>query len=148
MSKIRVLFLCTGNSARSIIGAVLLRQIGGDSFEVYSAGTHPKGINPYTVKVLGALKIDASGERSKNVSEFEGQSFDYVITVCDAAAEECPAFPGSPERIHWSFVDPAAAEGTEEEKLRAFQRTLREMQMRLGRFVIVAMRKAAASSES
>jgi arsenate reductase len=148
MSNIRVLFLCTGNSARSIIGAALLKQIGGDAFEVYSAGTHPKGINPYTVKVLGSINTDVSAERSKNVSEFEGQSFDYVITVCDAAAEECPTFPGAPERIHWSFVDPAAVEGTEEEKIRAFQRTLREMQMRLATFVVVAKRKAAASPET
>ncbi len=142
MSTIRVLFLCTGNSARSIIGAALLKQIGGDAFEVYSAGTHPKGINPYTVRVLEGLNIDLSGERSKDVAEFAGQSFDYVITVCDAAAEECPIFPGAPERTHWSFVDPAAVEGSDEEKLRAFQRTLREMQMRLSTFVLVAKRNA------
>ena len=143
MSKIRVLFLCTGNSARSIIGAALLKQIGGDAFDVYSAGTHPKGINRYTIRVLEALHIDLSGERSKDVAEFAGQSFDYVITVCDAAAEECPVFPGAPERIHWSFVDPAAVEGTDEDKLRAFQRTLREMQMRLATFVVVAKRNVA-----
>ena len=143
MSKIRVLFLCTGNSARSIIGAALLKQIGGEAFDVYSAGTHPKGINPYTIRVLESLHIDLSGERSKDVAEFTGQSFDYVITVCDAAAEECPVFPGAPERIHWSFVDPAAVEGTDEDKLRAFQRTLREMQMRLATFVVVAKRNAS-----
>ena len=145
MSKIRVLFLCTGNSARSIIGAALLRQTGGDAFDVVSAGTHPKGINPYTVRVLEPLGIDLSGERSKDVSEFEGQTFDYVITVCDAAAEECPVFPGAPERIHWSFVDPAAVQGTDEEKLGAFRRTLREMQVRLATFVLVAKRKSAAT---
>lgn len=143
MSKIRVLFLCTGNSARSIIGAALLRQMGGDSFDVMSAGTHPKGINPYTVLVLEPLGIDLSAERSKNVSEFEGQAFDYVITVCDAAAEECPVFPGAPERIHWSFVDPAAVEGTDDDKLAAFRRTLREMQARLSTFMLVAKRKVA-----
>jgi arsenate reductase len=145
MSKIRVLFLCTGNSARSIIGAALLRQTGGDAFEVLSAGTHPKGINPYTVRVLEPLGIDLSGERSKDVSEFEGQTFDYVITVCDAAAEECPVFPGAPERIHWSFVDPAAVEGTDQEKLAAFRRTVREMQARLATFVLVAKRKVEAT---
>src|SRR6476660_744844 len=115
MNKIRVLFLCTGNSARSIMGTALLRKMGGDAFDVMSAGTHPKGINPYTVRVLQPLRIDVSGERSKNVSEFSGQHFDYVITVCDAAAEECPVFPGAPERIHWSFVDPASVQGTDEE---------------------------------
>lgn len=142
MSKIRVLFLCTGNSARSIIGAALLKQIGGDAFDVYSAGTHPKGINPYTIRVLEGLNIDPSDERSKNVAEFTSQSFEYVITVCDAAAEECPVFPGAPKRIHWSFVDPAAVEGSDEDKLHAFRQTLREMQMRLATFVLVAKRNA------
>jgi arsenate reductase len=142
MRKIRVLFLCTGNSARSIIGATLLQQLGGDAFEVFSAGTHPKGVNPYTVRVLDPLGIDMSEERSKNVSEFAEQSFDYVITVCNSAAEECPVFPGAPQRIHWSFVDPAAVEGTDDEKLRAFQRTAREMKTRLGTFVSVALRSA------
>lgn len=143
MTPIRVLFLCTGNSARSIIAAALLKKIGEDAFEAHSAGTRPKGINPYTVRVLEAASIDISEERSKNVSEYEGQEFDYVITVCDAAAEECPIFPGQPQRIHWSFVDPAAAEGTDEEKLRAFQRTLREMWTRISNFVTVAKRATA-----
>ena len=109
MNRIRVLFLCTGNSARSIIGAALLRQIGGEAFDVHSAGRHPKGINPYTERVLEALGIDISTERSKHVSEYEGQSFDYVITVCDSAAEECPVFPGAPQRVHWTFADPTAS---------------------------------------
>ena len=82
------------------------------------------------MRALAALNIELSGERSKDVSEYEGQSFDYVITVCDAAAEECPVFPGAPERIHWSFVDPAAVEGTDDEKLRAFHQTVREMSER------------------
>ena len=138
MTKTRVLFLCTGNSARSVIGAALLRRMAGDAFEVYSAGTHPKGINPYTVRVLEPLGIDLSGERSKNVAEHGGGTFDYVITVCDSAAEECPVFPGGPERIHWSFVDPAAVEGSGSEKLAAFDRTVREMQMRLLTFVEMA----------
>jgi arsenate reductase len=143
MTEIRVLFLCTGNSARSIIGAALLKKAGGDAFEVHSAGTEPKGINPYSVHVLESAGIDISGERSKNVAEYEGQSFDYVITVCDAAAEQCPVFPGQPERIHWSFVDPAAVEGTDAEKLAIFQRTMREMQQRITTFVPVALRAKA-----
>jgi arsenate reductase len=138
MNRIRVLFLCTGNSARSVIGAALLRQIGGEAFDVYSAGTHPKGINPYTVRVLEPLGIDMSAERSKSVAEYEGQTFDYVITVCDSAGEACPVFPGAPQRIHWSFIDPAAAEGTDGDKLRAFQRTVRDMKARLAPFVTVA----------
>ena len=142
MTPIRVLFLCTGNSARSIIGAALLRQMGGDAFDVHSAGTHPKGINPYTVRVLEPLGIDLSAERSKDVAEYDGQSFDYVITVCDAAAEACPVFPSAPERIHWSFVDPAAAIGTDDEKLAAFRRTVDGMRARLGAFVPEALRRA------
>jgi arsenate reductase len=140
MTKIRVLLLCTGNSARSIIGAALLAHIAPEDFEVHSAGTHPKGVNPYSVRVLGEAGIDVSGARSKSVAEYEGQPFDYVITVCDAAAEECPVFPGQPRRIHWSFVDPAAVEGGDDAKLAAFRRTLREMQTRLTTFVTVARR--------
>ncbi len=135
---VRVLFLCTGNSARSIIGAALLRHAGGERFEVYSAGTMPKGINPYAVRVLSSVGIDVAGERSKHVSEYDGQTFDYVITVCDAAAEQCPVFSGAPRRIHWSFPDPAAVEGTDDERLAAFRRTLREMQVRVSTFVLVA----------
>jgi len=146
MSRIRVLFLCTGNSARSIIGAALLEQIGGDAFDVHSAGTQPRGVNPYTLRVLAQAGVDASGERSKHVSEYESQSFDYVITVCDAAAEQCPLFPGAPARIHWSFTDPAALEGTDDEKLAAFRRTLREMQARVSTFVAVARRRHAKES--
>jgi arsenate reductase len=143
LTRIRVLFLCTGNSARSIIGAALLKAAGGGAFEVHSAGTEPKGINPYSVRVLDQAGIDISGERSKGVAEYDGQSFDYVITVCDAAAEQCPVFPGQPERIHWSFVDPAAVEGTDAEKLAAFHRTMREMQQRITTFVPVALRAKA-----
>ena len=134
MTTPRVLFLCTGNSARSIMGAALLRHLAGDRFEVHSAGTEPKGINPYTVRVLQPLGIDLAGERSKSVAEFEGQAFDYVITVCDSAAESCPVFPGAPRRIHWSFPDPAAATGSDDERLAAFRRTAREMRMRVAAF--------------
>ena len=146
MSPIRVLFLCTGNSARSIIGAALLRQMGGDDFEVFSAGTRPKGINPYTIRVLEPLAIDLSGERSKSVSEYVNDEFDYVITVCDDAAEECPVFAGASERIHWSLVDPAAVEGTDEKRLVAFKRTVREMNTRLATFVPAAKRKTGQST--
>ena len=87
---IRVLFLCTGNSARSVIAEALLKQLGGPAFNSFSAGTHPKGINPYTARVLAEERVDLTGFGSKDVSEFIGQDFDYVITVCDSAAEECP----------------------------------------------------------
>ena len=143
MSQIRVLFLCTGNSARSVIAEALLQSIGGSDFEVHSAGTHPKGINPFTTKVLEQAGLDPTRYHSKSMQEYVDQKFDYVITVCDNAAEECPIFPGDPERIHWSFVDPAAVEGTDVVKLAAFQLTLREMRQRLEAFAPVARRTFA-----
>ena len=143
MSPIRVLFLCTGNSARSIIAEALLRTNGGADFDVFSAGTHPRGNNPYTVKVLQQAGIDPLQFRSKGLQEYLGDNFDYVITVCDNAAEECPVFPGDPARIHWSFTDPAAVEGSDVVKLAAFQQTLREMRLRLEGFVPVARRAYA-----
>ncbi|HLF72311.1 MAG TPA: arsenate reductase ArsC [Dehalococcoidia bacterium] len=142
MTPIRVLFLCTGNSARSVIAEALLRSEGGDDFEVVSAGTRPKGINPYTLRVLDQAGLPHDGLRSKSLDEFVTQDFDYVITVCDNAAEECPVFPGAPERIHWSFVDPAAVDGADLVKLTAFQETLRGMRQRIGLFVPVARRAA------
>jgi arsenate reductase len=143
MSRIRVLFLCTGNSARSVIAEALLKSMGGADFDAYSAGTHPKGINPFTIKVLEQAGLDPAQFRSKSLNEYTDDTFDYVITVCDNAAEECPVFPGDPERIHWSFTDPAAVEGTDVVKLAAFQATLREMRQRLEAFVEVARRAYA-----
>jgi arsenate reductase len=137
---IRVLFLCTGNSARSILAEALLKKMGGDVFEVYSAGTSPKGVNPYALEVLAANDIEASFAASKNMSEFEGQDFDYVITLCDDAAENCPVFPGDPERIHWGFEDPAAVEGSDWEKKAAFQSVLNGLRTRLDLFVVTARR--------
>jgi arsenate reductase len=137
---LRVLFLCTGNSARSIIAEALLKGAGKDAFEVHSAGTEPKGINPFTVKVLEQDGFDVSSMRSKNLNEYLDERFDYVITVCDRAAERCPVFPGDPHRIHWSFPDPAAVEGTDVVKLAAFQTTLREMRQRISLFTQVALK--------
>ncbi len=130
MSPDCVLFLCTGNSARSVIAEALLKDLGGSDFEVHSAGTHPKGINPLTTKVLQQAQLDVSGLRSKDVYEFSGQDFNYVVTVCDNAAEECPTFPGRVERLHWSFPDPAAVQGSEAIKMRAFEETLAGMRER------------------
>jgi arsenate reductase len=134
---VRVLFLCTGNSARSIIAEALLQKTGGSAFEVYSGGTEPRGLNPFTVQVLEQDGIDASSFHSKDMREFIGERFDYVITVCDQAAERCPVFPGDPERIHWSFPDPAAVEGGDLVKLAAFQETLRGMRRRIELFTTV-----------
>ena len=145
---IRVLFLCTGNSARSILAEALLNEIGGKDFEVYSAGTDPKGLNPYTEKVLAQEHIDASQFYSKGMNQFIGEQFDYVITVCDQAAERCPVFPGDPTRIHWSFPDPAAVEGDEAVKMAAFLETLRGLRRRLEPFVIVARDAAREAARS
>jgi arsenate reductase len=140
MPPIRVLFLCTGNSARSILAEAALRDLGGDAFEVVSAGTEPKGINPLTLRVLEQAGLPADGLSSKEMNRFIGDDFDYVITVCDRAAEQCPIFPGDPERIHWSFPDPAAVEGPEVVRLAAFQETLRGMRKRIEPFILVATR--------
>ncbi len=109
MSKKRVLFLCTGNSARSQMAEGLLRQMAGDGFEVFSAGTRPVGLNPNAVPAMAEIGIDIAGSRSKSVDEFAGQQFDYVFTVCDNAKESCPIFPGAGKRLHHSFEDPAGA---------------------------------------
>ena len=141
---IRVLFVCTGNSARSQIAEALLRDFGGADFEVFSAGTEPKGINPYTVRVLGEIGIDWSGAQSKSVTEFLGQPFDYVITVCDRARQTCPVFPGEHNALHWGLDDPAEVEGSDEQKLEAFRRTRTEVATRLRPFVELARRARRA----
>ena len=120
--KKRVLILCTGNSARSQMGEGLLRNMAGTCFDVSSAGVAPSQVRPEAVAVLEEIGVPADGLRSKSVDEFAGQEFDYVITLCDNAAENCPVFPGRTHRIHWSFEDPAAVEGTEEERLEVFRR--------------------------
>ena len=118
----RVLILCTGNSARSQMAEGLLRSLSKSVVEAHSAGTHPSRVNPLAVEAMKEIGIDVSGHRSKSVEEFAGQRFDLVITVCDNAKESCPVFPGAPERLHWSYEDPAAVEGSREERLRAFRR--------------------------
>jgi len=127
MDKTRVLFLCTGNSARSQMAEGFLRHLAGDRYEVLSAGIQPKGLNPLAVRVMRELGIDISGQRSKDVSEFLGQNFSYVITVCDRAKESCPVFPSPAQRLHWSLEDPAEAEGCEEDRLAVFRRVRDEI---------------------
>jgi arsenate reductase len=142
---IRVLFVCTGNSARSIMAEALLRTRGGDAFEVHSAGTEPKGVNPLTVRVLGDAGIDASGARSTSVAQYLGEGFDYVVTVCDEARQTCPVFPGVHESLHWGYEDPAAAEGTEDERLAVFRRVFVQLGERIDEFVPLALRGHRAS---
>jgi arsenate reductase (thioredoxin) len=130
----RVLILCTGNSARSQMAEGLLRQMAGDVFEVASAGVAPSHVRSEAIEVMSELGIDISAHRSKAVDEFLGQEFDYVITVCDNANEQCPIFPGHTKRIHWSFEDPAAATGDEAARLAVFRRVRDEIKVRLETF--------------
>jgi arsenate reductase (thioredoxin) len=136
--KKRVLILCTGNSARSQMAEGLLRHDGGGRFEVFSAGVEPSHVRPQAIEAMREVGIDISGQRSKSVDEFAGQEFDYVITVCDNANANCPVFPGKTERIHWSFDDPAVAEGDEAARLAVFRRVRDEIRARLREFVPVA----------
>jgi arsenate reductase len=123
MSKQRVLFLCTGNSARSQMAEAFLRKYGGSDFEPHSAGLEPKGVNPLTVRVMDEVGIDISSQRSKGIDTYLGKMlFHYLITVCDDADQNCPTvWPGVNTRMHWSFEDPAKFEGTEAEKLAKFR---------------------------
>jgi arsenate reductase len=120
----------------------VLREIGKGAFETYSAGTEPRGMNPLTVRALSNAGIDISGARSKSVSEFIGQQFDYVVTVCDRARETCPVFPGGGNALHWGFDDPADATGTDAERLAVFERVLGEISTRLRAFAPAALRDA------
>jgi arsenate reductase (thioredoxin) len=123
MNKQRVLFLCTGNSARSQMAEAFLRRYAGDEFEVYSAGLEPKGMNPYTVRVMNEIGYDLKGQYSKGVDQFLGKVlFQYLITVCDQADKNCPViWPGVSHRMHWSFEDPAAVEASDEVKIQKFR---------------------------
>jgi arsenate reductase len=122
MANPRVLFLCTGNSARSIMAEALLRHYAPTSFEVYSAGLEPKGINPYTIRVMNEIGLDVSGGRSTDVMDYLGKThMGYVITVCSNAEERCPIFPFGTQRLHWPFEDPAAFEGADDDKLAKFR---------------------------
>jgi len=129
----RVLFLCTGNSARSQMAEGLLRDIAGDRFEVFSAGTRPAGLNPNAVTAMAEIGIDISRYRSKSVDDFAGQQFDLVITVCDNAKESCPIFPGTASRLHHSFVDPAAA--STDQQLPVFRKVRDEISVWLRQLV-------------
>jgi arsenate reductase (thioredoxin) len=143
MSPIRVLFVCTHNSARSQIAEALLGHYGGPDFAAFSAGTEATSVNPLAVRVLAERGIDWSGARSKRIDEFLDQRFDYVITVCDRARETCPVFPGSVNSLHWGLDDPAEVEGTNEQKLTAFRQTQVELSARLRPFIEIARRAAA-----
>ncbi len=133
MNRKRVLILCTGNSARSQMAEGILRDLGGDRFEVFSAGTKPVGLNPNAIKAMAEVGIDISNHRSKSVDEFAGQQFDYVMTVCDNAREACPIFSGTGQRIHHSFEDPAAV--SPEQQMKAFRSVRDQISTWLKQFV-------------
>ena len=133
MEKIRVIFLCTGNSARSQMAEAFLSKYGGDAFEAYSAGLEPKGLNPFAVEVMKEAGIDITHQRSKNINEYLGKVlFQYLITVCDDADKNCPTIlVGVQSRLHWSFEDPAKFQGTDEEKLAKFREVRDRIERRL-----------------
>ncbi len=127
---LRILFLCTHNSARSQLAEAIARRLGGDNVAVFSAGSQPSQLHPLTIELLEELGVDPSQHRSKSIDEFAGQTFDYIITVCDRVRDHCPTFPGNPKQIHWSFPDPTAIEDPFEQR-RSFQRVRRELETRV-----------------
>lgn len=136
MEKVRVLILCTGNSARSQMAEGWLNHLAGDRFQAFSAGSQPAGyVHLLAIRVMAEVGIDISQHRSKSMNEFLGQPFDYVITVCAPAAEACPVYPGPARRLHWPFDDPAEASGSEEERLAVFRRVRDAIRARLEAFI-------------
>lgn len=135
MIKPKVLFLCTANSCRSQMAEGFLRHHAGDRFEVYSAGAKPGKLNPSAVEVMKELGIDISGHHSKDVAEFLGQSFQYVVRVCDKVKDLCPVFPGAVWYLDWSIEDPAAAEGSPPQRMNVFRRVRDEIEARVLEFV-------------
>jgi arsenate reductase len=139
---IGVLFVCNGNSARSQMGEALLGRFGGEGFRPMSGGTRPKSVHPLTIRALAELGIDWSAARAKPVTELLHEPLDYVITLSNAAREECPASPGPHSSLHWHLDDPAAVEGSDEECLAAFRATRTELSVRLRPFIEIARRTA------
>ncbi len=134
-TPLRILVVCTGNSARSIIGEALLRHLGGSRVDVRSAGTEPKGVNPLTLRVLEEAGVATAGLRSEAVTTYLGERWDWVITVCDDARDTCPYVPGARARLHWSLPDPAAVSGSEAERLEAFRAIMGRLNSRIRRFL-------------
>jgi protein-tyrosine-phosphatase len=142
----RLLFLCSGNSARSQMAEALAEQLSEGAVRAASAGSHPKPLHPNAVRVMRARGIDLAGRRSKHLTEFTGQRFGYVISLCDRVREVCPEFPGAPQAIHWSVRDPAREPGTEKQTLPAFERTAAELEMRIS-FLLAAIKQTNGNEE-
>jgi len=135
MTTPKVLFLCTGNSCRSQMAEGLLRNWAGDLLEVTSAGTNPVGLNPLAVRAMAEIGIAISSQKSKHIDSLAEEEFTHVITVCDSAREACPTFPATTQTLHWSFRDPADAQGTDEERMKVFTRVRNEIDEKIGEFV-------------
>jgi ArsR family transcriptional regulator, arsenate/arsenite/antimonite-responsive transcriptional repressor / arsenate reductase (thioredoxin) len=129
--KLRILFLCTHNSARSQMAEAILRKIGSNQVEVFSAGNEPSPIHPLAINVMSQIGIDISQQKPKHLNQFLDQNFDYIVTVCDRVRESCPVFPGDPEQIHWSFPDPVAIEGDLQTQEKAFSDTASQLRVRI-----------------
>jgi arsenate reductase len=140
VDKQRVLFVSTANAARSQMAEGMLRTWAGDRYEVASAGTERTSVRPEAIEVMAEMGIDISGHRTRSVNEFLGQPWDWVITVCETARHTCPVFPGASRTDHWSFDDPAKAEGTEAERQAVLRRVAKEIGDRIRLFVLVADR--------
>ena len=136
--KQRILFLCTHNSARSQMAEGLLRHLGGDRFEVFSAGTEATHVRPLAIKAMAELGIDISKQQSKTLECYLNEPFDEVITVCDTAAETCPIFPGAAHRRHWSLQDPSQAKGSEAEQLAVYRHVRNEIRSRIEKELLTA----------
>jgi ArsR family transcriptional regulator, arsenate/arsenite/antimonite-responsive transcriptional repressor / arsenate reductase (thioredoxin) len=146
LARARVLFLCTGNSARSQMAEALIEQLSGGAVRAASAGSHPKPLHPNAVRVMRERGIDLAGRRSKHLSEFTAQRFDYVISLCDRVREVCPEFPGTPQAIHWSIRDPAREPGSDTQTMPAFERTAAELATRIA-FLLEAIKQPTAIQE-
>ena len=143
MGKPRVLFLCTANSCRSQMAEGFLRRLGGGQFEAASAGAQASRVNPDAIRVMKEIGIDISTHRSKDASEFRGQNFTYVVRVCDRAKETCPIFPGAFRYYDWGLDDPAAAKGTDEERMEVFRRVRNQIEARVREFIAKESQAAA-----
>jgi arsenate reductase (thioredoxin) len=144
VEKLRVLFVCTHNSARSQMAEGFLREYGGGRFEAFSAGTEATAVRPEAIKAMAEVGIDISGHESKTVDRYLGQPFAWVITVCDQAREACPVFPGADETAHWGFDDPSAATGDEDARMAVFRRVRDEIARRVRMFALAAARNDLA----
>ena len=135
MPPVKVLFLCTGNSCRSQMAEGLLRHLGKGAVEVASAGTEPKEVHPDAIWSMREIGIYISSQCSKSLDPFLGQPFDYCITLCDEAQQNCPVFPGASQNLHWSIPDPAVAQGPEEERMKVFHQVREDLEARIRRWL-------------